>query len=70
MDVETKPNFRVEKECNPPKVFLLCSECKKDIREIMPRERVRVNRAYYCKECDTGVVVVNMLHDKTTQEKK
>lgn len=53
------PSFRVDKEADPPRVFLRCSECEKDIRELEPGEKVKVTRGYYCEDCDPGAIVLN-----------
>ena len=57
--MKNQPSFRVDKDANPPRVFVQCSECGVDIREMSPGESIKVTRAYYCDECDPGVVVLN-----------
>ena len=54
------PKFRTEgKTMETAKVFLQCSNCDVDIRELKPTESINVTRAYYCDECDSGAVVLN-----------
>ena len=61
---ETAPRFRVDKKAIPAKVFLQCSRCEIDLREIKPMESITVIRAYYCDKCDLGVIVLNTLKDE------
>ena len=60
----TAPRFRVDKKAKPPRVFLQCTKCHKDIREMKPGERISVRRAYYHDECDPGAIVLNMPTEK------
>ena len=62
------PKFRFTKTL-PHKVFLQCSSCDKDIKEIKPKESIIVTRAYYCDECDPGVIVLNPSVKTTRKEK-
>jgi hypothetical protein len=57
--MKTEPKFRVDKSGEQPRVFVQCSECYVDLRELKPRESIDVRRAYYCAECDPGAVVLN-----------
>ena len=59
-DRTQQPNFRVT-ETKPHRVFLQCSKCLKDIKEIKPKETVDVTRAYWCDECEpnSAVIVLN-----------
>lgn len=57
-DRKKTPNFRITKEL-PHRLFLQCSDCLRDIKEIKPKESIHVTRAYYCDECDPGVIVLN-----------
>ena len=56
---KSAPSFRVDKKSKPPRVFLRCSQCDVDIRELKMSEKISVTRAYHCKDCDQGVVVLN-----------
>lgn len=56
------PKFRTEGPKKKPKVILVCSACDKDIRQIKMDESIRVDRAYYCEDCDPGVIVLNPAH--------
>ena len=58
--MNTAPKFRVDKEAKPPKVFLQCSRCDKDIREVKMDESIDVRRAYYCKDHDDGSIHLNV----------
>jgi hypothetical protein len=51
------PKFRVDKSGAAPRVFLQCSECSEDLRELKPHESVQVTRAYYCTKCEPGNVI-------------
>lgn len=65
--MENRPKLRVEGTSRKnARVFLQCSECDCDIREIKPHESVSVTRAYLCKDCDDGVIRMNppILEDK------
>ena len=62
------PKFRVEKT-NPPRVFIQCSSCGIDLREMKPSEKIKVTRAYYCNNCEPGVVVLNPPSSKSDGEK-
>lgn len=64
------PNFRVDKTSNGHRVFLLCSNCSKDVKEIKKDESVNVTRAYYCDECEPNpsVIILNP-STKTTRKK-
>lgn len=53
----TLPAFRVNKE--EQRVFVVCSKCGTDVRELLPEERISVERAHYCAACDPGVLVMN-----------
>lgn len=64
MELKREPSFRVDKESNPPRVFIRCSQCDKDIREMLPGESIRVTQAYYCEDCDPGVTVLNPPREK------
>lgn len=62
---ENGPKFRTEgTSCINTRLFLQCSNCDKDIREIFPNRSGFVIRAYYCKDCDDGLddarAVVNL----------
>lgn len=63
--MKAHPSFRVDKSGSEPRVFVRCSQCEKDIREMKPGERIDVRRAYYCDDCDPGAVVLNMPVDRT-----
>ncbi len=56
---QTFPKFRTEGTRDKPRVFLQCSNCEKDIREIGMTDQIAVDRAYYCNDCDPKVVVLN-----------
>lgn len=58
-EIKNTPNFRVDKFSKPPKVFLQCSECLKDIRQIKDTESILLTRAYHCADCDPGVITLN-----------
>lgn len=54
------PNFRtVGKPPGPVSVYLICSNCDKDIRPVLLHEQIDVRRGYYCKECDDGTIHLN-----------
>ena len=58
----TSPNFKIKgKTKATARVFLHCSnlDCDKLLREIKPTEEILVTRAYFCEECDDGVIVMN-----------
>ncbi len=57
--MRNQPRFRVDKKAKPTRVFLQCTKCEKDIREIRMNESIRVTRAYFCEDCDTGAIVLN-----------
>ncbi len=59
MKFRQQPKFRVDKETDPPRVFVQCSHCGTDIRELHAGERIKITQAYYCDECDPGVTVLN-----------
>lgn len=59
MDKQKTPRFRVTKT-NPPQVFLQCSGCYKDLKEIKPNGTVDVTRAYYCNDCETNQNVITL----------
>lgn len=59
MSEETAPKFRIQRG-PPPRVILLCTKCDADIREFFKWETMRVDRAYFCKDCDEGAIVLNM----------
>jgi len=63
VELKREPKFRVDKESKPPRVFIQCSECGVDLREMQPGERIKVTQAYYCDRCDPGVIVLNMPRD-------
>ena len=65
--MRSTPKFRVNKKVDPPQVFLLCSECGADIRELSEHEGVDLRRGHYCKECDPGCIVLNQ--PKAKEEK-
>lgn len=55
------PKFRTEgKPPGPVSVFLQCSKCEKDIRPMMPSEKIAVHRGHYCPDCDDGAIHLNM----------
>ncbi len=58
------PKFGVDKSTNPPTIFLQCSDCGTNIRQLKPKEDVKVNRAYFCDSCDPGVIVLNPPKEK------
>ena len=54
------PRFDVEKKKGGRKVvWLECSYCHKRIRQLPRYGYIRVDRGYYCDECDPGVEVPN-----------
>lgn len=53
------PRFRTEGPRHKARVFLQCSSCEADIRELQPKESINVTRAYYCFRCDNGTVIQN-----------
>lgn len=64
----TAPKFRVTgKSRKDAKVFLQCSNCDKDIREIKETDEIDVRRAYYCPDCDNGTITLNPANTKTSQ---
>ena len=54
-----QPRFRTIGPRNKARLFLQCSSCEVDIREIKPAETIDVTRGYYCKDCDTGTIIEN-----------
>jgi hypothetical protein len=58
------PRFRVTKE-KPHRVFLQCTACDKDIKEIKQHESINITRAYYCADCDPGVIYLNPPRSKS-----
>lgn len=55
-----QPRFRTEGRGLPgAKVFLQCSFCGVDIRELGRDESIRVDRGYYCEKHDPGFEVPN-----------
>lgn len=60
MDRPTAPRFRVDRtKKKRPRVYLQCSKCEVDIREIKPADKVSVVVAHYCRDCDDGVTYLN-----------
>jgi hypothetical protein len=56
----TTPTFRTEGSgAQTARVFLQCSLCLVDVREITNNESVDVTVAHYCDRCDPGEVVKN-----------
>lgn len=53
------PQFDVEKQGGKKKVWLLCSYCKKKVRVMRRREKIRVDIGHYCDECDPGEEIPN-----------
>lgn len=45
------PCFRVDKSGKRPRVFIQCSLCKDDVREMQPHEEISVRRGYLCDKC-------------------
>ena len=61
MSTETTPRFRVDRtKKKRPKVYLQCSNCEVDIRQIGMSESVSVLRAHYCPDCDDGAIHLNL----------
>lgn len=54
-----QPRFRTEGPKHSARLFLQCSSCEVDIREIASHEVIDVTRGYYCTACDTGTVIEN-----------
>lgn len=59
MIMDSKPKFRVEKVKGKPVVWILCSECGEDVRQLGLGEEVDVRRGYYCAEHEKNVIVLN-----------
>ena len=60
MSDEQFPNFRTEgTNAENARVFLCCSKCNKDIRELKKTDSIKVNRSYFCKDCDDGTIRMN-----------
>ena len=56
----TSPTFRTQKtRAGNTRLFLQCSQCEADIKELKPTDEVDVRRAYFCKDCDDGAVYLN-----------
>lgn len=53
------PKFHVNKDVNPPEVWVLCTTCDAKIKQVMPNESISVMQAYYCKEHDDGAIHLN-----------
>ncbi len=66
MNVE--PRFRVEGKGRKSRVFLDCSECSEEIRELGKHETINVTRAYYCTNCDDGAIHINFPTSETDGE--
>ena len=64
----SEPRFDVEGEGRKAKVWLLCSYCRKRIRQLRRWESIRIDRGWYCEECDPGVVVENPSQDMGRSE--
>lgn len=63
--MDARPKFRTEgKDRKTAKVFLQCSNCDADIREIKPNEEIQVTRGYYCETCDDGAIYLNLPRQK------
>lgn len=62
-DLPTQPKFRIDKSGKQPRVFVQCSKCDVDLRELKPHESIAVTRAYFCDDCDPGAIVLNPAHD-------
>lgn len=56
---KSEPRFRLDKSGGAPRVFVQCSQCAADLRQLDPGERIKVTQAYYCDACDPGVTVLN-----------
>lgn len=54
-----QPRFRTIGPRHAARLFLQCSSCEVDIREIKPTEVIDVTRGYYCPKCDTGTIIEN-----------
>ncbi len=50
--LELAPKFRTEGKPPKVKVFLQCSMCDKDIREVKPNDIVDISHAHLCTTCD------------------
>lgn len=62
--MKSVPKFRTEgKPPGPVTVWVQCSNCSKDIKPLLPSEKIAVNRGHYCKDCDDGAIHLNMPHE-------
>ncbi len=59
-DETNMPKFRTEGKPPHVSVIIQCSKCEKDIRHMMKWESIKVDRGYYCEDCDDGAVHLNM----------
>lgn len=60
-DTTSMPRFRIKgKNSAHPQVILQCSKCHDDIRPVLGCESIKVDRGYYCKDCDDGAIHLNM----------
>ncbi len=55
------PCFRTEPPTRykPARVWIICSYCGCDIRQLQATEAIHVTRAYFCPEHDDGTIHLN-----------
>jgi len=59
-DINT-PKFRTEgKDKKTCKLFLQCSKCEVDIRQLKDTDVIDVRHGHYCKDCDDGSIRLNL----------
>jgi len=58
--MDSKPKFRIEGSKQHPKVIIQCSACDKDIREMKKHESIKIDRGYYCEDCEDGAIHINL----------
>lgn len=49
--LELHPEFRTERKGRHVRLFLMCSLCKKDLRELKNKDKVDVSVLHFCDDC-------------------
>ena len=54
------PVFKTKGQPPDVRLFLHCSQCDAEMREVADDEAVDVRVAHYCKQCDPGGPLLNL----------